>query len=70
MTDHPIIITIFPGRDGDQPMVRVDVAENSSVTDFTNTALVARAMLNSAAYLFAQGQAVQFGPEVPLEVLR
>jgi hypothetical protein len=35
-----------------------------------DAALVARVMLQSAAYLFAQGQPVRFGKEVPLECLK
>jgi hypothetical protein len=62
-----INITILPGRAGEPPMVRLDGAP---VTTNTDEALVARAMLQASAYLFAQGQAVQFGHEVPREVLR
>lgn len=62
-----IHLFILPGRDGEPPMVRHDGAP---VTADTDTAMVARAMLQAAAYLFAQGQAVRFGDEVPLEVLR
>jgi hypothetical protein len=62
-----IQLLILPGRDGEPPMVRHDGA---SVTDDTDAAMVARAMLQSAAYMFAQGQPVAFGPEIPSEVLR
>lgn len=62
-----IHLFILPGRDGEPPMVRHDGA---SVTDDTDAAMVARAMLQSAAYMFAQGQPVAFGPEIPNEVLR
>lgn len=62
-----INITIVPGTSGEPPMVRLDGAP---VTANTDEALVARAMLQASAYLFAQGQAVQFGHEVPREVLQ
>ncbi len=62
-----IHLTILPGSNGEPPMVRIDGAP---VTSDTDAAMVARTMLQSAAYLFAQGQPVQFGPEVPREVLR
>lgn len=62
-----IQLLILPGRNGEPPMVRHDGA---SVTDDTDAAMVARAMLQSAAYMFAQGQPVSFGPEIPNEVLR
>ena len=62
-----IHLTILPGSNGEPPMVRIDGAP---VTSDTDAAMVARTMLQSAAYLFAQGQPGQFGPEVPREVLR
>ena len=61
-----ITLTIINGRPGQPPMVRAD----GDLTANTDAAMVARAMLASAAYLFAQGQPVAFGPEVPLEVLK
>lgn len=77
-TNAPMItIDIVPGLAGEPPMIRAsahtgglaNVASNA-ITGDSDTALVARAMLGSAAYLFAQGQPVKFGPEVPLEVLK
>ncbi len=77
-TTAPLItLDIVPGLAGEPPTVRASahtggmahVASNA-ITGDTDTAMVARAMLGSAAYLFAQGQAVKFGPEVPLEVLK
>lgn len=62
-----ITLTILPGSPGVAPMVRHDGA---SVLSDSDAALVARVMLKSAAYLFTQGQAVQFGREVPHEALR
>jgi hypothetical protein len=78
MSLEPLItIDIVPGLSGEPPMVRASahtggmahMAGNTIMGD-SNTAMVARAMLQSAAYLFAQGQPVKFGPEVPLEVLK
>lgn len=62
-----INITVIPPRPGEPVMVRMD---GGSVTDNTDEAAVVRAMLQSAAYMFTQGQPVKFGPEIPLEVLR
>lgn len=72
-TGQRIAIDILPGRPGEPPTVRVSTEKNmelTALTDNSDTAMVGRAMLQSAAYLFAQGQPVQFGPEVPLEALR
>lgn len=49
--------------DGDSSISEAIIAD-------TDTGLVARAMLQSAAYLFAQGQPVSFGQEIPIEVLK
>lgn len=68
MTDtKAITLTILPGSPGVAPIVRHDGAPLMGDGD---AALVARVMLKSAAYLFAQGQVVQFGSEVPHEALR
>ena len=72
-TGQRIAIDILPGRAGEPPTVRVSAEKNmelTALTDNSDTAMVGRAMLQSAASLFAQGQPVQFGPEVPREVLR
>lgn len=62
-----IHLSILPSNADAAPVVRHDGAP---VTGDTDVALVARVMLQAAAYLYAQGQPVQFGPEVPREVLR
>jgi hypothetical protein len=69
----PIVITIFDGSKlNEPPLIRMD--STHSITDPAaqeqDAALVARTMLQSAAYLFTQGQPVQFGAEVPREVLK
>lgn len=78
MTTTPMItIDIVPGMAGEPPTVRASayrdghesVASNAIMGD-SDTAMVARAMLSSAAYLFAQGQPVKFGPEVPVVALK
>jgi hypothetical protein len=61
-----ITLTIINGQPGQPPMVRAD----GELTGNTDAAMVARAMLASAAYLFAQGQPVAFGQEVPRELLK
>jgi hypothetical protein len=78
MTTAPLItIDIVPGLSGEPPMIRASSSTSpnnehisAAITGDSDTAMVARTMLGSAAYLFAQGQPVKFGPEVPLEVLR
>ena len=75
-----ITIDIIPGRDGQPPMVRASASTDGSLSPQrmvgnainadTDEAMVARTMLSSAAYLFAKGQPVDFGPEIPREVLR
>jgi hypothetical protein len=78
MTTQPLItIDICPGAAGQPPMVRLSAQTDNHpnmvggvIKGGSDTAMVARAMLTSAAYLFAQGQPVKFGPEVPLEVLK
>ena len=70
-------IDVLPGAEGEPPMVRLNAFNNSKptlvggiITGASDTAMVTRAMITSAVYLFAQGQPVKFGPEVPLEVLK
>jgi hypothetical protein len=80
MTTAPLItIDIVPGLSGEPPMIRASThssvvdshdSTRNAITGNTDTAMVARAMLSSAAYLFAQGQPVKFGPEVPVEALK
>lgn len=84
MTTEVITIDILPGQNGAAPLVRAsatlwknfgeiaaaDMLVGNTLAGNTDAAMVARAMLQSAAYLFAQGQPVQFGPEIPREVLR
>lgn len=77
MSTAPLItIEIVPGLAGEPPMVRTSACSGGmahgadSLLGNSDTAMVARAMLSSAAYLFAQGQPVKFGPEVPLEALK
>lgn len=80
MNTAPMItIDIVPGLAGEPPMVRASTHSSvvdshdttrNAITGDSDTAMVARTMLGSAAYLFAQGQPVKFGPEVPLEVLK
>lgn len=62
-----ITLDILPGHDGEPPMVR---HSGAPVDGDTDAALVARVMLQAAAYLFAQGQPVQFGPEIPKGALK
>lgn len=84
MTTEVLAFYILPGAEGSPPHIRSNVlvwdidgetTRNvsqvaSELTANTDTAMVARAMLQAAAYLFAQGQPVQFGAEIPREVLR
>lgn len=82
MTTDVITIDIVPGLAGMPPTVRASASKwenfgevpasspDGSLTANTDTAMVARAMLQAAAYLFAQGQPVQFGAEIPREVLK
>jgi hypothetical protein len=68
-----ISLHICPGASGAPPVVRAEVlghAKTIEIMGGSDTAMVARAMLQSAAYLFAQGQPVQFGAEVPVEALK
>jgi hypothetical protein len=72
-----ITIDIIPGRDGQPPMIRASSTSGpaaqfvvDALNSNTDEAMVARTMLSSAAYLFAKGQPVEFGPEIPREVLR
>jgi hypothetical protein len=75
-----ITIDIIPGRDGQPVMIRASASTDGSLSpqdavgkeiqSQSDVALYARAMLSSAAYMFAQGQPPQFGPEIPREVLR
>jgi hypothetical protein len=75
-----ITIDIIPGIDGQPPMIRASASTDGSlspqnmvakaITGDSDEAMVARTMLSSAAYLFAKGQPVEFGPEIPREVLR
>lgn len=54
------------------PIVRMDTegADINPAGAVSDEALVARAMLQAAAYLFTQGQPVEFGPEVPRDLLK
>lgn len=74
-----IDLSIFPGAGDDPPMVRAsffpgtpggDRAIAEALKADTDEAMVARAMLTTAAYLFAKGLPVQFGPEIPVELLK
>jgi hypothetical protein len=68
-----ISLHICPGPAGAPPVVRAEVLGHAKTVEImggSDTAMVARAMLQSAAYLFAQGQPVQFGAEVPVEALK
>lgn len=72
-----ITLDILPGREGQPPMVRAstpngfdDGATQDAITAKTDVAMVAAAMLQAAAYMFAKGQPVAFGPEIPREVLK
>jgi hypothetical protein len=46
------------------------VAGSEALTANTDEALVARAALTAMAYLFTQGQPVEFGHEIPRELLK
>lgn len=75
MIDPSITLHILPGsHQGKPPMVRVSTSgcliTEAELTGTSDTALAARAALSAMAYLFAQGQPVEFGPEVPLGVLK
>jgi hypothetical protein len=78
-TSNPTIeLLVIPGNCGDAPMVRACINPHSTQPDAvaealkadTDAAMVARAMLTTAAYLFAQGQPVTFGDEIPREILK
>jgi hypothetical protein len=58
------------GGSGLPPLVNLDAGGADVASEWSDSALVARVMLQAAAYLFAQGQAVEFGPEVPRGVLK
>lgn len=66
-------IDVIPGKDGGPVTIRVDAEKNTvaaALMSNSDTAQVAQAMLTGAVYQFTNGQPVQFGPEVPREVLR
>jgi hypothetical protein len=66
-------LQVCPEATGAPPVVPAEVLGHSKTSEImggSDTAMVARAMLQSAAYLFAQGQPVQFGAEVPVEALK
>ena len=67
-----ITLDIVPGQAGNPPTVHASApfGADAAITANTDAALVARTMLQAAAYLFAQGQPVAFGPEIPREVLK
>lgn len=70
MQGNPTItLEVCPQAAGQPPLVRCTPGAEALQAD-TDAALVARAMLQSAAYLFAQGQPVQFGPEIPKGCLK
>ena len=65
-----IHITIDDSTPGAAPLVRVPVGvEHLHPSGDSDAALVARVLLVSASYVFAQGQPVRFGPEVPPDCL-
>ena len=77
MTTFHLLIT--PGAPGRAPTVLGRaVAEGGATIAFSDAiddpasdaAMVARVMLQSGAYLFAQGQPVEFGAEIPRDVLK
>jgi len=73
MSQPHISLHIFPGAADQPPIVRAEVHAQRDADEImgpADTAMVARAMLQSAAYLFAQGQPVQFGSEVPVDALK
>jgi hypothetical protein len=74
-----IDLSIVPSSGAEPPMVRAslfpetpggDRAIAEALKADTDEAMVARAMLSAAAYLFAKGLPVQFGPEIPVELLK
>jgi len=72
-----ITIDILPGCNGKPPTIRASAIDGTAaqlvraaLNSNTDEAMVARTMLSSAAFLFAKGQPVEFGPEIPREVLR
>jgi hypothetical protein len=69
MPTHIITLEICHQGDGEPPQVRTS-SSGAELLANTDEALVARVMLQSAAYLFAQGQRVSFGREIPLELLK
>jgi hypothetical protein len=52
------------------PLVTVQSGVEHLVHGDSDSALVSKAMLQSAAYMFAKGLPVRFGREVPVEVLK
>ena len=66
MTTITIFINDGPG--GQPPIVRATGVEH--LAGNSDAAYVAKVMLKSAAYLFAQSQPVRFGDEIPVEHLK
>jgi hypothetical protein len=69
MQSHTITLKICRQGDGKPPQVRTRSSAAKLLAN-TDEALVARAMLQSAAYLFAQGQPVEFSSEIPRDLLK
>lgn len=73
-----INFTIISGREGKPTLVRMDAQHGALactnpgqvLMGESDAACVGRGMLKDAAYMFTQGQPVEFGPEIPREVLR
>jgi hypothetical protein len=64
-----IVFEITPSAGNLPPMVFC-VAGSEALTANTDEALVARTALTAMAYLFTQGQPVEFGHEIPRELLK
>jgi len=69
MHSKNIILYICHQGSGKPPQVRT-ISSGAKLLANTDEALVARAMLQAAAYLFAQGQTVEFGSEIPRDLLK
>ena len=72
-TGQRFSIDVIPGKDGEPVTIRVDAEKNTVATALqskTDTAQVVQARLTGAVYQVTNGQPVNFGPEVPREVLR
>jgi hypothetical protein len=64
-----ITLDIVPGAGHWPPVVRCPKGAEE-LTGNTDEAMVARTALTAMAYLFAEGQPVEFGAEIPRDLLK